>query len=241
MKKTVLAGFIILGLMLVLTMAGLVGLDTHYKGKINRISDKIADIISEKDANIGKVERDLDAQKIKEKMLDDIISEGKTENDKLKKKIKELLTVENKSELHITNYILKYYKKVPPVLAKEIAKVVLEKSAEYNVSFHVIVAVMEVESNFDPFSVSKLKKDPARGLMQVRYNVWKKTLGIKSAYDLHSVTGGIDAGTRVLRTYLDQTKNNLEKTLYKYVGKNKAYVRLVYAKMGKFTAFVSSN
>jgi len=136
---------------------------------------------------------------------------------------------------------LKFYKKVPPVLAREIAKVTLEKSAEHNVSFHIIVAVMEVESNFDPFSVSKLKKDPARGLMQVRYNVWKDTLGMKSAYELHSVTGGIDAGTRVLRTYLDQTKNNLEKTLYKYVGKDKSYVRLVYAKMGKFTAFVSSN
>lgn len=85
----------------------------------------------------------------------------------LKKKIKELLTVENKSELHIINYILKYYKKVPPVLAREIAKVAIEKSAEHNVSFHVIVAVMEVESNFDPFSVSKLKSDPARGLMQL--------------------------------------------------------------------------
>lgn len=64
---------------------------------------------------------------------------------------------------------------------------------------------------------------------------------MKNVYDLHSVTGGIDAGTRVLRTYLNQTKDNLEKTLYKYVGKNKAYVGLVYVKMGKFTAFVSSN
>lgn len=228
-------------LFLVLSWAGLVGMNMHYKGKINRMSGKIADIISEKNDEIGVGES-------KEKMLDSIISDRddryellKAENDTLKRKIKELLTVENTSELHITNYILKYYKKVPPVLAREIAKVVLEKSAEHNVSFHVIVAVMEVESNFDPFSVSKLKKDPARGLMQVRYNVWKEALGMKSAYDLHSVTGGIDAGTRVLRTYLDQTKNNLEKTLYKYVGKDKAYVRLVYAKMGKFTAFVSSN
>jgi soluble lytic murein transglycosylase-like protein len=136
---------------------------------------------------------------------------------------------------------LAYYKKVPPILAKEISKVTLQEAEKHNVSFHVIVAVMEVESNFDPFSVSKLKNDPARGLMQVRYNVWKDVLGIKSAYDLHSITGGIDAGTRVLRTYLDQTENDLEKTLYKYVGKNKEYVRLVYSKIGKFTAFVSSN
>ena len=230
MKKHVLAGFIILGLTLVLTMAGLVGLDTHYKGKIAGLYIEMTDIIAEKDHLIGISLR----TNTKYELL-------KSDNAKLKNKIKELLTIENKSELHITNYILKYYKKVPPVLAREIAKVAIEKSAEHNVSFHVIVAVMEVESNFDPFSVSKLKTDPARGLMQVRYNVWKEALGMKSAYDLHSVTGGIDAGTRVLRTYLDQTKNNLEKTLYKYVGKNKAYVGLVYAKMGKFTAFVSSN
>ena len=215
---------------IVALVSGLVGIDTHYKKETSKlkvemadIKVEMADIIAEKDKLFGEFR----------KMENDNIT--------LKDKIKELLTVENKSELHITNYILKYYKKVPPVLAREIARVSLEKSAEHNVSFHVIVAVMEVESNFDPFSVSKLKNDPARGLMQVRYNVWKETLGMKSAYDLHSVAGGIDAGTRVLRTYLDQTKGNLEKTLYKYVGKDKAYVRLVYAKMGKFTAFVSSN
>ena len=222
---------------LVLLVSGLVGLDVHYKGEIAKLKIEMADIIAEKDDIIGTKDRfSLELKTYKR-----TFEMQKAENARLKKKIKELLTIENKSELHITNYILKYYKKVPPVLAREIAKVALEKSAEHNVSFHVIVAVMEVESNFDPFSVSKLKTDPARGLMQVRYNVWKESLGMKSAYDLHSVTGGIDAGTRVLRTYLDQTKNNLEKTLYKYVGKNKAYVGLVYAKIGKFTAFVSSN
>ena len=165
------------------------------------------------------------------------------ENIKLKKKIKELSSTdinETKTEC-ITKYILTYYKKVPPILAKEISRVILEKAAEHNVPYPVIMAVTEVESNFNPFSVSKLKTDPARGLMQVRYNVWKETLGLKSAYDLHSISGGIDAGTRVLRKYLDDTKNDLDKTLYKYVGKNASYVNLVYNKMGKFTAFESSN
>lgn len=208
---------------LILLLSGVIGMNTHYKKKIAVLHVDIADMTAEKDKLIDSVKK------------------SKAENNKLKNKIKELLTSENKSELHITNYILTNYKKVPPVLAKKIAKVALEKSAEHNVSFHVIVAVMEVESNFNPFSVSKLKKDPARGLMQVRYNVWKETLGMKSAYELHSVSGGIDAGTRVLRKYLDETKNNLDQTLYKYVGKDKIYVRLVYAKMGKFTAFTSVN
>ena len=160
------------------------------------------------------------------------------ENIKLKKKIKELCSPNiNETESNITKYILTNYKKVPPIIAKEISKVILEKSLEHNVPYPVILAVIEVESDFDPYSVSKLKFDPARGLMQVRYNVWKETLGLKSAYDLHSISGGIDAGTRVLRKYLDDTKNNLGKTLYKYVGKNRAYINLVYNKMGKFTAF----
>ena len=133
-----------LGLLGLILVAALVGMDIHYKQEISTLEGGLVDLIGVSDK--------------KEGMLDDIISEYellKAENVKLKKKIKKLLTVENKSELHIINYILKYYKKVPPVLAREIAKVSLEKAAEYNVSFHVIVAVMEVESNFDPYSVSK--------------------------------------------------------------------------------------
>ena len=53
-------------LFLVLSWAGLVGMDMHYKGKINRMSGKIADIISEKNDEIG-------VGKSKEDMLDDII------------------------------------------------------------------------------------------------------------------------------------------------------------------------
>jgi len=201
--------------------------DIHY------LRRAYADLISEKDKVEGKYSKAFHYNST-------IINE----NIKLKKKIKELSSTdinETKTECKITKYILTYYKKVPPILAKEISRVILEKAAEHNVPYPVIMAVTEVESDFNPFSVSKLKTDPARGLMQVRYNVWKETLGLKSAYDLHSISGGIDAGTRVLRTYLDQTDNDLDKTLYKYVGKDTSYVNLVYNKMGKFTAFESSN
>lgn len=201
--------------------------DIHYLRKA------YADLISEKDKVEGKYSK---AFHYNSTIID--------ENRKLKKEIKELSSTdinETKTECKITKYILNNYKKVPPILAKEISRVILEKAAEHNVPYPVIMAVTEVESDFNPFSVSKLKTDPARGLMQVRYNVWKETLGLKSAYDLHSISGGIDAGTRVLRKYLDDTKNDLDKTLYKYVGKDKAYVGLVYAKMGRFTAFISSN
>jgi len=204
--------------------------DIHY------LRSAYADLISEKDALEGKYEKIL---KCKETDAQILINE----NIKLKKKIKELSSIDMNEtrEANITKYILTYYKRVPPILAKEISKIILEKSEEHNVPYPLIMAVTEVESDFNPFSVSKLKIDPARGLMQVRYNVWKETLGLKNAYDLHSISGGIDAGTRVLRKYLDDTKNDLDKTLYKYVGKDTSYVNLVYNKMGKFTAFESSN
>ena len=205
--------------------------DIHYLRKA------YADLISEKDKVEGKYSKAFHYNSTINSTIID-------ENRKLKKEIKELSSTdinETKTECKITKYILNNYKKVPPILAKEISRVILEKAAEHNVPYPVIMAVTEVESDFNPFSVSKLKTDPARGLMQVRYNVWKETLGLKSAYDLHSISGGIDAGTRVLRKYLDDTKNDLVKTLYKYVGIDTSYVNLVYNKMGKFTAFESSN
>ena len=184
--------------------------------------------------SIGYSARNSEIADLKKQIVDLI-----SEKDVLIGNIQDYEKSVNKNKNKIVEYILATYRKVPPVLAKEIAKVILEKSAEHNVSYHVIMGVIEVESNFNPFSVSNLKTDPARGLMQVRYNIWKDDLNLESPYDLHSISGGIDAGTRILRKYLDQTNNDLDKTLYKYVGKNKSYVKKVYNKIGKFVTFIN--
>jgi len=160
-------------------------------------------------------------------------------------KVKQLEAVEARSKDDIKDYILAYYKTVPPTVAEEIAQKTLKTSEEHNVPFVTLVALIEAESHFNPFAISPLKKDPARGLTQVRYMKWGEVLGLSDKYQLHDIATGIDAGARILRSLLDDTGGNMKKALWRYVGvsKNKsvgnAYISKVYANMGKFTVFRS--
>ncbi len=166
---------------------------------------------------------------------------------KLQNRIKELEAVEARSKGDIKNYILTYYKTTPPTLAEEIATKILYYSATHGVPFVTVVGMMEVESQFNPYAISRLKRDPARGLMQVRFGTWKTKLGLESKYDLHDISIGIESGVRILRLNLDSTKDNMRRALYMYIsGVAKAndptvlsYVRNVYEAMGKFVVYRS--
>jgi soluble lytic murein transglycosylase-like protein len=63
-----------------------------------------------------------------------------------------------------------------------------------------ILAVIAVESSFNPRAVSRLEDDPARGLMQVRPGVWKI-----DPKELNSVENQIRIGVRILKKYYDRT------------------------------------
>lgn len=60
-----------------------------------------------------------------------------------------------------------------------------------------ILAIISIESSFDPKAVSRLKKDPAIGLMQVRPKVW----GIDADELKNSIEKQISMGTEVLHKY----------------------------------------
>ena len=160
-----------------------------------------------------------------------------SKNERLSNKIKELESIDKRSESDIISYILNTNKKTPVIVAAEIAKMVIKKSEENNIPFVATLAVIEVESYFNPYAVSNLKKDPARGLMQVRPGVWLEKLGLKNKNELHDIEKGIDAGCKILRTYLDETNDNMKKALYKYVGGNEEYGEKVYESMGKFVVY----
>ena len=174
--------------------------------------------------------------------LNEVVDDGGVSMSKLQNRVKELEAVEARSQNDIKNYILTYYKTTPPTLAEEIASKILYLSATHGVPFVTVVGMMEVESQFNAYAISNLPKDPARGLMQVRYHTWKKKLGLKSKYDLHDVSMGIESGIRILRWNLNTTKNNMRRALYMYIsGVAKTndptvsrYVRNVYEAMGKF-------
>ena len=59
-----------------------------------------------------------------------------------------------------------------------------------------ILAVIAVESSFNPRAISKLKTDPAVGLMQVRPGIW----GIDPAA-LNNIENQIKVGVRILKRY----------------------------------------
>ncbi len=157
-------------------------------------------------------------------------------NINLVNRITELEAVRTKSETDIEKYILSYYRTVSPVIAREIAKNILASSEKHDVPFVTTVAVMEVESQFNPAARSS---KGARGLMQVMPNIWMHELNLTSKYDFHSIQIGINSGAYILRKYLNKYDNNMEKALYKYVGGDNLYVKRVYECMGKFVVYRS--
>lgn len=93
-----------------------------------------------------------------------------------------------------------------------------------------ILAVIAVESSFNPRAVSKLRRDPARGLMQVRPGIW----GIEPSA-LNNIENQIKAGVRVLQKYHRRAGDaegalhayNIGITNYRRGKRNPAYVAKV--------------
>jgi len=100
----------------------------------------------------------------------------------------------------------------------------------------LVVGIIFVESNFNPTLVSSKN---ARGLMQVRWSVWKQPLhdklGILDQFELHEATIGIQAGLLVLHTYMK--RGDLTKALYLYSGKSTQYPCKVLKSMVKFQTY----
>lgn len=95
-----------------------------------------------------------------------------------------------------------------------------------------ILAVIAVESSFNPEAVSQLRHDPARGLMQVRPGVWGLDVS-----DLDNIENQIQIGARILKRYYARTKNpesalqayNVGITNYKRGVKNPRYLQKIHA------------
>lgn len=137
-------------------------------------------------------------------------------------------------------YILKKYRTIPEVVATEVASQVVELTKKQGVPFSLIVGLIEVESHFKPWAVSK---KGARGLMQVM-PFWVKNkkadLGLKSKFDLHDIGTNIEAGIKIFKIHLEEAKNDINQGLYLYVGKDKTYADKVFNAMGRFEIFRST-
>jgi soluble lytic murein transglycosylase-like protein len=94
----------------------------------------------------------------------------------------------------------------------QVARIVYTKSKEYGFSPYLVMALIQVESNFDQYAVSSAG---ACGLMQVNYSVWQNTLNI-DYNKLFEKEYNIDMGLKVLKHYYEKTSGNLFQALFHY-------------------------
>lgn len=101
---------------------------------------------------------------------------------------------------------------------------------EADVDPQLVLAVMEVESNFDRYALSVAN---ARGLMQIM-PFWKKEIGHPndSLFDMET---NIRYGCYILKLYINKEKNNLTYALGRYNGSRgrAKYPNKVYAALRK--------
>lgn len=90
-----------------------------------------------------------------------------------------------------------------------IEKAIGRASDQYGVSPHLVRAVIQAESNFNPRAVSKAG---ARGLMQLM-PATARELGVKDAFDIEQ---NISGGTKYLRRMLDLFGGDTEMALAAY-------------------------
>lgn len=117
-------------------------------------------------------------------------------------------------------------------MPKEVLDTIYAETIKHSYK-ELLLAIMKVESNFNPMSKSS---NGAVGLMQVMPKVWIKELKkqniITTKRDLYLIADNIQAGNYILIKYLKETKK-LETALYRYVGKDSKYVSKVLTTLGQ--------
>lgn len=92
-----------------------------------------------------------------------------------------------------------------------------------------VIAIIGIESSFNPQAVSSLKRDPAVGLTQIRPGVWSTVIDRR---ELKNIDGQIRHGADILAHYYDIVGNkkgavmsyNVGITAYKKGRTNQGYV-----------------
>lgn len=102
-------------------------------------------------------------------------------------------------------------------LRMQILRSVYQQAHRQHVDPALVLAVIEVESGFDPYAVSRVG---AQGLMQVM-PFWKRELG-RSEDNLIKVDTNIRYGTAILSYYLQGADGDLVRALSSYNGSNGA-------------------
>lgn len=108
-----------------------------------------------------------------------------------------------------------------PTERLHLLKAVHHKASQANLNPDLVLAVIQVESAFDRFAVSRVG---AQGLMQVM-PFWKKEIGRGEDNLTHALTN-LSYGCHILQHYLQREKGNLMMALARYNG---SYPKTWYA------------
>jgi soluble lytic murein transglycosylase-like protein len=95
----------------------------------------------------------------------------------------------------------------------DILTLVHREASRNNLSPQLVLAVIQVESNFDRFAISRAG---AQGLMQVM-PFWKNEIG-HSDDNLFDPATNLRYGTAILRIYMEREKQNIRTALARYHG-----------------------
>lgn len=95
-----------------------------------------------------------------------------------------------------------------------ILKTVHQQATRAHIAPELVLAVIDVESNFDRYAISK---SSALGLMQVM-PFWVKELGRKDKNALFDINFNVLLGCRILKYYLDMEHGDLVAALARYNG-----------------------
>jgi soluble lytic murein transglycosylase-like protein len=119
------------------------------------------------------------------------------------------------AEVWLTDMSQRLRRQVPNATERvEILEIVHRQATLVGVAPELVLAVIDVESDFDRFAISSAS---ALGLMQVM-PFWVPELGYKDKNQLFDVETNILLGCRILKYYLDMERGDLVRGLARYNG-----------------------
>ena len=119
------------------------------------------------------------------------------------------------AEVWLTDMSRRLARQVPDATERvTILKAVHRHASHADVAPELVLAVIDIESNFDRFAISSAS---ALGLMQVM-PFWVPELGYTDKNDLFKIDVNILLGCRILKYYLDLERGDLVRGLARYNG-----------------------
>jgi len=119
------------------------------------------------------------------------------------------------AEVWLTDMSRRLARQVPDANERvTILKAVHRHATHADVAPELVLAVIDVESNFDRFAISSAS---ALGLMQVM-PFWVPELGYRDKNDLFKIDVNVLLGCRILKYYLDMERGDLVRGLARYNG-----------------------